>query len=546
MEGDLTKTTTNGGGGNQKFALDQDSDLSILDLFQDLVELDQYSVQEDIPNARLISSSDSDTDSRGGENNTLARLQQKYPASTMREMMSQTKLLCAKVETVLNRMEGADLDQEESHDVQTAAAHAASVNAENHSRSDSPEAQRQAPISSSNLRLQEHRNDQDVRAVISHSHDSRHLQDPMTQAIDAVSRPRERTWVYDNSSDNNNENDHDQGGAYMKEILAPYNYLQKMASNNKNMRSKFINAFNEVYCRITRQEVLESINDVVSQLHNASLLIDDIEDDSKFRRGEPAAHTEFGIPLTINCGNYIYFEALSTLHQLWRTCSGDYAVLDRVIRTFIFEMKDLHKGQGQDIFWRDELCQLSQLPTLSDYFQMAKNKTGGLFRLSVKLLALFSPNWSQLDVPRLEQIANCLGILYQVRDDYLNLVDSRYCHMKGIKGEDLIEGKISLPILICLREELARLEQHQLPKSASALVDLLYNHSSQDERLRRRDLHSKALKLLTSDRITDETFNVLVILQRKIHELAASAPLNSRPLTDLVDKLCEHCFNCRH
>jgi geranylgeranyl pyrophosphate synthase len=45
-------------------------------------------------------------------------------------------------------------------------------------------------------------------------------------------------------------------------------------------------------------------------LHNASLLIDDIQDNSKLRRGVPVAHNIYGVPLTINAANYIYFLAM--------------------------------------------------------------------------------------------------------------------------------------------------------------------------------------------------------------------------------------------
>lgn len=52
------------------------------------------------------------------------------------------------------------------------------------------------------------------------------------------------------------------------------------------------------------------IGDLVEMLHNASLLIDDIEDNSKLRRGAPVAHSIYGIPLTINAANYVYFLAM--------------------------------------------------------------------------------------------------------------------------------------------------------------------------------------------------------------------------------------------
>ena len=55
---------------------------------------------------------------------------------------------------------------------------------------------------------------------------------------------------------------------------------------------------------------LVAIGDLIEMLHNASLLIDDIEDNSKLRRGVPVAHHIYGIPLTINAANYIYFLAM--------------------------------------------------------------------------------------------------------------------------------------------------------------------------------------------------------------------------------------------
>ncbi len=52
------------------------------------------------------------------------------------------------------------------------------------------------------------------------------------------------------------------------------------------------------------------IGDLIEMLHNASLLIDDIQDNSKLRRGSPVAHNIYGVPLTINAANYVYFLAM--------------------------------------------------------------------------------------------------------------------------------------------------------------------------------------------------------------------------------------------
>jgi hypothetical protein len=56
--------------------------------------------------------------------------------------------------------------------------------------------------------------------------------------------------------------------------------------------------------------------DIIGDLHNASLMIDDIEDNSKLRRGIPVAHSIFGIPSVINAANYAYFLALEKVHAL--------------------------------------------------------------------------------------------------------------------------------------------------------------------------------------------------------------------------------------
>jgi geranylgeranyl diphosphate synthase, type III len=71
------------------------------------------------------------------------------------------------------------------------------------------------------------------------------------------------------------------------------------------------------------------IDDIISMLHNASLMIDDIEDGSTLRRGEPAAHVVYGVPLTINAAELTCFLAMQkamTLNhpQVGRILIGKY------------------------------------------------------------------------------------------------------------------------------------------------------------------------------------------------------------------------------
>ena len=64
------------------------------------------------------------------------------------------------------------------------------------------------------------------------------------------------------------------------------------------MRGKLIDAFNEWLC--VEKGKRDRVKAIVGMLHNASLLIDDIEDNSKLRRGSPVAHAIYGVAATIN------------------------------------------------------------------------------------------------------------------------------------------------------------------------------------------------------------------------------------------------------
>jgi geranylgeranyl diphosphate synthase type 3 len=139
----------------------------------------------------------------------------------------------------------------------------------------------------------------------------------------------------------------------------------------KGIRAQLISAFN-AWLEVP-PDGLAIITKVVGMLHTASLLVDDVEDSSVLRRGLPVAHSIFGTAQTINSANYVYFCALQEIQNLKNP---------KAITIFTEELLNLHRGQGMDLFWRDSLT----CPTEEDYLEMVGNKTGGLFRLAIKLM----------------------------------------------------------------------------------------------------------------------------------------------------------------
>ncbi|CAM9891690.1 unnamed protein product, partial [Phaeothamnion confervicola] len=125
-----------------------------------------------------------------------------------------------------------------------------------------------------------------------------------------------------------------------QEVLEPFNYINQIPG--KDVRGKLIDAF-QTWLEIPEEKV-PVIKEVIGMLHNASLMVDDIEDNSKLRRGVPVVHSIYGVASTINTANYVYFLALERIHML-----GSREALD----CFVLELLNLHRGQGLDILWRD-------------------------------------------------------------------------------------------------------------------------------------------------------------------------------------------------
>ncbi|KAI1159185.1 terpenoid synthase [Nemania serpens] len=232
-------------------------------------------------------------------------------------------------------------------------------------------------------------------------------------------------------------------------VRGPFNYL--VDQPGKDIRTSLISAFN-VWLQVP-EETLAVIARVVAMLHTSSLLVDDVEDNSLLRRGRPVAHSIFGTAQTINSANYIYFCALQELQKLRNP---------QAVAIFSEELVNLHRGQGMDLYWRDSLV----CPTEDHYLEMVGNKTGGLFRLAIKLMQAESE--APMDcVP----LVNILGILFQIQDDYRNLSSPEYGENKGF-CEDLTEGKFSFLIIHSIRADPRNLQLINILKQKTADVEV--------------------------------------------------------------------------
>lgn len=209
-----------------------------------------------------------------------------------------------------------------------------------------------------------------------------------------------------------------------EKVLMPYNYILQVPG--KNIRSKLSLAFN--HWLNVPEDKLQQIDDIIQTLHNASLLLDDIEDNSVLRRGIPVAHSIYGIASTINAANYAIIIGLEKCLALNHPDA---------VKVFTEQLLELHRGQGMEIYWRDNYA----CPTEEEYSEMTKKKTGGLFMMAIRLMQLFSDNKEDFT-----KLAGILGLYFQIQDDYINLHSEAYMANKSF-CEDLTEGKFSFPLI---------------------------------------------------------------------------------------------------
>lgn len=201
-------------------------------------------------------------------------------------------------------------------------------------------------------------------------------------------------------------------------------------------------------------------------VHNGTLMVDDVEDDSEFRRGRECIHRIYGIDVAINAGNTMYY---LPLHPVLRSSLSQEKKL-RLLNIYIEEMIKLSFGQAMDIAWhRGLVYDLTE----ANYLQMCSFKTGSLSRMAVKMAAALRDAGPQQS-DALSKFAESLGVAFQIQDDILNITGESAKYGKEIGG-DITEGKRSLMVIYALR----KLD----PGKAKVLREILLSHTRDGQKV---------------------------------------------------------------
>jgi octaprenyl-diphosphate synthase len=174
---------------------------------------------------------------------------------------------------------------------------------------------------------------------------------------------------------------------------------------------------------------------VVEFIHTATLLHDDVVDESTLRRGRATANASFGNPASVLVGDFLYSRAFQMMVD-----AGDM----RIMQTL---------AEATNIIAEGEVLQLMNMHDagLSEegYLRVIRSKTAKLFEASARLAALLAGA-----PPAIEQACadygQALGTAFQVIDDVLDY-DGDAAEMGKNLGDDLREGKATLPLIIAMQ-----------------------------------------------------------------------------------------------
>lgn len=263
----------------------------------------------------------------------------------------------------------------------------------------------------------------------------------------------------------------------------------------KRMRPMLIMLMAKNYGMVTDATLHAAVG--LELLHTASLVHDDVVDESRQRRGQASVNAVYDNKVAVLVGDYILSTAL--LHVS--------VTHNELIVRYLAELgRTLSDGE------------ILQLTSISDsvisedtYYEIISRKTAALFEACCAIGAI-SAGVPEEQVGEAKRFGKTLGIIFQIRDDIFDYYDS--AEIGKPTGNDMAEGKLTLPVIYALKstgdEEMLALA-HKVKEgtvTAGEIAQLVEftkaNGGIEYAERRMREMHAEA-KTFLSSRVPDET-----------------------------------------
>ena len=171
---------------------------------------------------------------------------------------------------------------------------------------------------------------------------------------------------------------------------------------------------------------------VIEMIHTATLLHDDVVDDSDLRRGHATANAQFGNPASVLVGDFLYSRAFQMMVGLKRV---------RVLEILADTTNAIAEGEVLQLVTQRDISTPE-----ATYLEVIKGKTAKLFAAAAEIGAMVAGRNGPERVA-LESFGMNLGIAFQLVDDALDYA-GREAKLGKTVGDDFREGKITLPVIL--------------------------------------------------------------------------------------------------
>jgi octaprenyl-diphosphate synthase len=175
---------------------------------------------------------------------------------------------------------------------------------------------------------------------------------------------------------------------------------------------------------------------VVEFIHTATLLHDDVVDDSTLRRGRATANVSFGNPASVLVGDFLYSRAF----QMMVDCDNM-----RIMQILANATNVIAEGEVQQLMNMHD-ASLTQ----EGYLEVIRSKTAKLFEASARIPAVLAGESAEIESACAE-FGLALGTAFQVIDDVLDY-DGESAVLGKNLGDDLREGKTTLPLIFAMQK----------------------------------------------------------------------------------------------
>ena len=260
----------------------------------------------------------------------------------------------------------------------------------------------------------------------------------------------------------------------IKESISPeLSRLNEIISSSLNSNSDLLNEIVATYLKTKGKQIrpiivilsakfFSNINEEtlhaaasIELLHNASLIHDDVVDETKKRRGNPTINSVWDNHIAVLVGDFFVSNALSCA-----IAAGDM----RVISTVSKLGKELSTGELDQI----DIAKHHSI-TEDNYYHIIGKKTASLFRSCVQVGG-YTAKAPQQDIDNLARFVELLGLCFQIKDDIFDYFSD--AEVGKPTGNDLREGKVTLPLIYALSKKESPL--HEEMKSI-VMQDVLTN-----------------------------------------------------------------------